>query len=412
MKRKFRLSAVAVALTGALAAGTAGATNGYFQHGYGLKAKGMAGVGIAFPQDALAAATNPAGMVEVGNRIDFGADLFRPVRSTQIAGAGDFSGNGDSIFLIPEFGYNRMLSPTSSVGVSVYGNGGMNTSYETLNTATGGAIFGAGKLGVDLMQLFIAPTYSVKLNPRHSLGVSLNLAYQRFKMEGIQNFAGFSSSAANLTNNGYDTSTGWGVRIGWLGQLLPTVSVGATYQSETRMSSFDKYRGLFAGQGDFDVPENFGIGIAVKASPATTIAADVQRINYSKVAAVGNSVNQLFVLGQPLGTSNGPGFGWRDMTVLKLGVSHAYGSNLTLRGGVSHGRQPIPGAETFFNVLAPGVIETHLTLGATWTLANKSELTLGYMHGFNKSVTGTGAGAGFNLKMHQDSLGIAYGWKM
>jgi len=104
MKRKFRLSAVAVALTGALAAGTAGATNGYFQHGYGLKAKGMAGVGIAFPQDALAAATNPAGMVEVGNRIDFGADLFRPVRSTQIAGAGDFNGNGDSIFLIPEFG--------------------------------------------------------------------------------------------------------------------------------------------------------------------------------------------------------------------------------------------------------------------------------------------------------------------
>lgn len=409
---KHRLSAVALVLAGILAAGTAGATNGYFQHGYGLKAKGMAGVGIAFPQDALAAATNPAGMVAVGNRIDFGADLFRPVRSTQITGAGDFSGNGDSIFLIPEFGYNRMLSPTSSIGVSVYGNGGMNTSYETLNTATGGAIFGAGKLGVDLMQLFIAPTYSVKVNPRHSLGVSLNLAYQRFKMEGIQNFAGFSSSAGNLTNNGYDTSTGWGVRIGWLGQLSPTVSVGATYQSETRMSSFDKYQGLFAGQGDFDVPENYGIGIAVKASPATTIAADVQRINYSKVAAVGNSVNQLFVLGQPLGSSNGPGFGWRDMTVLKLGVSHAYSNNLTLRGGVSHGRQPIPGAETFFNVLAPGVIETHLTLGATWTLANKSELTLGYMHGFSKSVAGTGAGTGFNLKMHQDSLGIAYGWKM
>lgn len=412
MRNQLKVAAVALAVTGALAAGTAGATNGYFQHGYGIKAKGMAGVGIAFPQDALAAATNPAGMVNVGNRIDFGADLFRPVRSTQITGVGDFSGNGDSEFLIPEFGYNHMLSPTSSVGVSVYGNGGMNTSYETLNTATGGAIFGTGKLGVDLMQLFIAPTYSMKVSPGHSLGVSLNLAYQRFKMEGIQNFAGFSSAGGNLTNNGYDSSTGYGVRIGWLGQLSPMLSVGATYQTKTRMGAFDKYRGLFAGQGDFDIPENYGIGIAVKASPSTTVAADLQRINYSKVASVGNSINQMFVLGQPLGSSNGPGFGWRDMTVLKLGVSHVYNSGLTLRGGVSHGRQPIPGNETFFNVLAPGVIESHLTLGATWTLANKSELSVGYMHGFNKSVTGTGAGAGFNVKMHQDSLGIAYGWKM
>ncbi len=410
---KLKVAAVTLAVTGALAAGTASATNGYFQHGYGIKAKGMAGAGIAFPQDTLAAATNPAGMVNVGNRIDFGADLFRPVRDTRLSlGAGplgaEYSGNGDDMFLIPEFGYNRMLSPTSSLGVSVYGNGGMNTSYETFNTSTGGGIFGTGKLGVDLMQLFIAPTYSVKVSPQHSLGVSLNLAYQRFKMEGIQNFTGFSSAGGNLTNNGYDSSTGMGVRVGWLGQLSPMVSVGATYQSETKMSSFDKYRGLFAGQGDFDIPENYGIGIAVKATPATTVAVDVQQINYSKIAAVGNSGN----VAAPLGSSNGPGFGWRDMTVVKFGVSHVLNSNLTLRGGISHGSQPIPSTETRFNVLAPGVIETHLTLGATWTLSNKSELTVGYMHGFNKSVTGAGSTAGFNVKMHQDSIGVAYGWKM
>jgi len=414
---KFKVPAVALAVTGALAAGSAGATNGYFQHGYGLKAKGMAGAGIAFPQDALAAATNPAGMVNVGNRIDFGADLFRPVRDSRLSFGGafpapfnaEYSGNGDSVFLIPEFGYNHMLTPTSSIGVSVYGNGGMNTSYETLNTATGG-VFGTGKLGVDLSQLFIAPTYSVKVNPRHSLGVSLNLAYQRFKADGLQNFdnAVFSSAPGFVTNKGYDTSTGYGLRFGWLGELSPMVSMGATYQTKTRMSSFDKYRGLFAEQGDFDIPENYGIGIAVKATPATTVAVDVQRINYSKIKSVGNSGN----IAAQLGSSNGPGFGWRDMTVLKVGFSHALNQGLTLRGGISHGRQPIPSTETLFNVLAPGVIESHLTLGATWTLANKSELTVGYMHGFNKSVTGTGPTAGFNSKMYQDSLGIAYGWKM
>ena len=50
----------ATAVTLALLPFSAGATTGYFQHGYGIKAKGMGGVGIALPQDSLAAATNPA----------------------------------------------------------------------------------------------------------------------------------------------------------------------------------------------------------------------------------------------------------------------------------------------------------------------------------------------------------------
>lgn len=400
---------------GCLAPGIAAATNGYFQHGYGIKSKGMAGVGYALPQDAIAAASNPAGMVWVGNRIDFGADWFRPVRNTRLSlGPGPFGaeydGSGDQNFVIPEFGYNRMLNANSSLGVSVYANGGMNTSYDTLNAATGGAIFGQGRLGVDLAQLFVAPTYAIKLAPAHSVGVSLNLAYQRFKAYGIQNFDSpfFTSAPGAVTNKGYDSSTGWGIRVGWLGQITPGLSIGASYQTKTRMSRFDKYRGLFAEQGDFDIPENYGIGIAFRASPKLMIAADVQRINYSDVKSVGNSGS----IPALLGTDNGPGFGWRDMTVLKLGASYAVNDRFMLRGGLSHGRQPIPGTETFFNVLAPGVMENHLTLGLTWVLDNKSELTVGYMHAFKKSVTGSGPTTGFNFNMYQDALGIAYGWRM
>ncbi|HSN41822.1 MAG TPA: outer membrane protein transport protein [Burkholderiales bacterium] len=405
----------ACALTALFVAPSVFATNGYFPHGHGIRSKSMGGVGIALPEDALAAADNPAGMVWVGNRIDFGVDWFRPVRNTQLnRGPGPFgaeySGSDDQDFLIPEFGYNRMLNANSSLGVSVYAHGGMNTSYTDLNTATSGLIFGQGKLGVDLMQLFISPTYSLKVSPNHSLGVSLNFAYQRFKADGIQNFDNpfFSSAPGSVSNNGYDSSTGWGLRVGWLGQISPGVSVGATYQSKTRMGKFDKYRGLFAEQGGFDIPENYGVGIAVKATPKMTIAADLQRINYSKIKSIGNSGN----IPALLGTDNGPGFGWRDMTVLKLGASYALNDKLTLRGGLSHGNQPIPDTETFFNVLAPGVIENHVTLGATWTLANKSELTVGYMHAFKKTVNGTGPTAGFNLNMYQDSLGVTYGWKM
>ena len=70
-----------------LAVPNAYATDGYFSHGFGIKAQGMGGVGIALPQDALAAATNPAGMGLIGDRIDFGVTWFRPQRETEIGRA-------------------------------------------------------------------------------------------------------------------------------------------------------------------------------------------------------------------------------------------------------------------------------------------------------------------------------------
>lgn len=405
-----------MSLAGLVVPGVAFATNGYFSHGFGVKSQGMGGVGIAFPQDALAAATNPAGMVLVGDRIDFGLTWFRPQRSSTIAGNafgldGTYDGNDTSNFFIPEFGYNKMLNPNMSVGVSVFGNGGMNTDYANNPFKNLG---GQGSAGVDLSQLFIAPTFSMKLNPSNAIGVSLNLAYQRFSAKGIQPFAGMSAYPNNVSNKGHDSSTGWGVRIGWTGQVSPTVTLGATYQTKTRMSKFDDYKGLFAEQGDFDIPANYGVGIAVKVTPETTVAADVQTIEYSGVRSIANTLAQ----GGQLGQDNGSGFGWRDMTVVKLGVSHTYNQHLTVRAGISHGRQPIPADQTFFNILAPGIVENHLTLGATWTLANKAELSVSYMHAFDKTVNGSGSipasygGGEANLNMHEDSIGIAYGWKL
>lgn len=408
------------------------ATNGYFSHGYGMKAKGMAGVGIAMPQDALAAATNPAGMVMVGDRLDVGVDWFKPNRSATVVGNGmgvdgSYDGNGDSSFLIPEVGYNKMMGWDMSVGVSVYGNGGMNTRYNTSPFAAGGLgvapPFGPGgqsPAGVNLEQLFIAPTFAMKLNKNHAVGVSVVMAYQTFGATGLQAFAGMSSAPGSLTNNGNDHSTGWGVRLGWTGQLSDNVTLGATYASKIN-GKFNDYKGLFAEQGGFDIPENYGIGIAVKATPKLTVAADIQQINYGNSKSIANTSNCLFT-GCQLGQTNGGGFGWSDMTAYKLGVSYEYSKYLTLRAGVSTNRQPVAASQTFFNILAPGVVENHLTLGGTWALANKNELTVGYMHAFKKTVNGSGsinpaappaglAGGEANVQMSQDSLGIAYGMK-
>ena len=49
---KLKKLAGILAIAGLVVPGIASATNGYFAHGYGMKSKGMAGVGIALPQDA------------------------------------------------------------------------------------------------------------------------------------------------------------------------------------------------------------------------------------------------------------------------------------------------------------------------------------------------------------------------
>ena len=429
-----KLNKILVSLfaAGIIATPLAHATNGYFPVAYGQKNEAMGGAAFALPLDSIAAANNPAGMVMVGDRIDIGLIWFKPDRNAEITGNvcgascsmdGSYDGNGRSSFFIPQIGYNKMINADTSLGVSIFGNGGMNTQY---NNNPFGALGAQGNLGINMSQLFVAPTWSMKLNPTNAVGVSLNLAYQMFSATGLHpSFDNLSTDSAALSDNGTDTSTGYGFRVGWTGEVTPTVTLGATYQSKTTMSKFDKYKGLFAEQGGFDIPSKFGVGIAVKATPETTVAFDYERIKFSDVPSVSNPFVGLpngTPPGTLMGADNGPGFGWQDISVYKLGVSHAYSSEFTIRAGFDICDQPIPNSQTLLNIVAPGVVQNHLTLGGTWTLADKSEVSIAYVHAFKQTVNGSGSipttgglggglgGGEANITMHEDSIGISYGW--
>jgi len=431
---------------------TAMATNGYFSHGYGMKNKGRGGASTAATDDSFGGANNPAQMVWVGSRLDVGVDWFRPQRSAKREGSaggtgfldGSADGNEKENFFIPEFGYNYMMSPDWSLGVSVYGNGGMNTNYPSgqldpgicfggppAGVKTQNLLCGNANLGVDLSQLIIAPTVAFKFAGNHSAGVAPLIGIQRFKAYGLQPFAAISADPANLTNVGYEWSYGIGVRIGYLGKFLDDrLSIGAAYSSKLAMSEFDKYRGLFAEQGDFDIPSNWNLGVAFKITPAWTVLGDYQRINYSDVKAVHNPSNQPNcnpMPNFPFGPGVGPdclgasgssiGFGWQDVDIWKIGVEWQATERWLLRAGYDHTDNPIGSRDVTFNILAPGVVQDHLTLGFTYTLQGGSEITAAYMHAFDNSVSGPAnnpyfpVGGTETIKMYQDSLGVAWGMK-
>jgi len=366
------------------------ATNGYFAHGFGTHYKAMAGAGVGLSLDALAPATNPAAAASVDKQVDVSLGLFNPNRGYTVTGnpsgyPGTFGlapgkiESGSTSFPMPSAGINLTLPGGNAIGLAIFGNGGMNTDYDT-------PTFGFKPTGVNIMQLFVGATYAKKMGA-HSFGVTGLFAWQSFEAKGLKAFGMFSANAASLSDNSTSSSTGFGVRVGYLGNLLPILSVGASYQTKISMGKFDKYAGLFAEQGGFDIPASWTIGLAIKATPILTIAADMQKILYSQVNSIANPMLPNLQTAH-LGDDNGAGFGWSDMTIYKVGAQLKLIPGFTLRAGYSTGDQPVPESGVLFNILAPGVVEQHITFGFTKALLPLINLNFSLMRALSNSVSG------------------------
>jgi long-chain fatty acid transport protein len=489
---KARSLSLAVAVACAVAVPAAQATNGYMSHAYSPTAKGMAGAGeAALPQDSLAIVGNPAGLTRVGGRADVGLSWFSPRRKydgvspdlatgaiAPIGGGPTGTGTVDSEnnnFLVPNFGYSYVIDDVSSVGVAVFGNGGMNTDYRSKDTLFGLGTYGGnnpgfnppsyqppdpragmqvpgtvrlggGNTGVNLEQLGIAFSYARDVMDNLSLGASFLLAYQTVEVKGVGAFQGFTktftqsminsqtmsgTSPRHLTDNGTDSSWGYGFQVGALWDVNPMFSLGISYRTKMYMGKFDDYSDLFAGGGEFDMPAVGTIGLAFRPNDKLTLAFDVQQIWYGDIDAIANK-NELpmkcdlgAAFNNPsapgaiydpsycLGGSNGTGFGWDDMTVFKFGVQYMIDKQWTVRAGYSHGDQPIDGSEVAFNTLAPAVIEDTWTLGATWKPRDDYELIFWGAYMPENSVKGPGVFTGTQapeIKMSQYELGVNFAW--
>jgi long-chain fatty acid transport protein len=426
------------------AAFPAHATNGYFLPGFGFRSQGMGGVGIAYGRDSLSTAANPANAVNTGMRGDMGVGIFNPERSAGVwndptnATPGFFdSGNLESdsrYFIMPEMGFSMGLTEQVHVALAVVGNGGMNTNYP------GNMFPGLGvprtpsdlRTGVDMMQLLVPVSVAYRANENHSFGVSLVLAETRFRAYGFDTFKAFpiNSNPDYLTGKGFDYSYGAGVKLGWLGEFMDDrLAVGLTYASRTWMTPFDKYKGFFAEQGDFDIPENYGIGIAFKPKKNLVIAADILRINYNDIGSVGNlgpGVNDGVHSGIPamdteptcpdnpycLGNDQGMGFGWNNITVYKLGVQYGVNNRLQVRAGLNYNKSPVPNTQIAFNTAAPATVERHYSVGFTYRPNEELEVTGTYVYvppnnqtGCDQNIIDCG-----QIGMHQNVFGLSFGW--
>lgn len=400
------------------------ATNGYWAHGYGSKSKGMAGAGAALPLDGLDAASNPATIAFLTDRIDLGIALLKPVRgfsineSTNTAYPSLVAGNSESkndFFAFPHFAYTKKIDSTSAFAFSMGANCGMNTEYSSAifspfdpvnNSAT-------SPTGMNFGQGFVGATYSKKVGKRHAFGLTPILAVQFINVKGLEPFKASSISPDNVTNNGDDYAYGGGLRLGWFSQVTDSLSFGISYQSRLWMTKFDKYEGLLAEEGSFDVPPNLTVGFAYKFTPSLTLAVDYQRIFYKDIKAISNHADLVFDGTKILGCDNGLGFGWGNMDIGKIGLQWDYRPDLTFRAGFSINNAIIKENDYLFNILAPAVIRKHYTLGLTKKFADNKEFNFAFMYAPDETVHGTNPNTGEqtgSIHMKQLEIEISWGW--
>ncbi|HHJ36118.1 MAG TPA: hypothetical protein ENJ87_10180 [Gammaproteobacteria bacterium] len=446
----------------------ANATNGYFLIGFGAKSRALGGTGVANNNGGMAAAFNPATMIDSGTRFDVGAELFIPPRAvtnnSTVLGYTDERSNQD-IFLIPSMGGTYQMNNKMALGFSFIG-AGLKTEFDQSDNNRSCNRVNAGKapgfapgscpptffnpnitvkpdkeVGVELVQMQLIPSIAYKVHKNHTIGASIVIAAQWFRSEGLEAFndLGFTKTNGKLTGDVWDNTYGAGYRLGWLGNFMDErLKVGVNYSSRVWMNEFKRYRNLFAENGDFDIPENYAIGFAFDATPAITVALDVQRILWSDVKSVGNpgpaadaaSVNagNLFPL-CPAGTDPTPcllggpkglGFGWKDRTVYKIGVDWAYSEKINLRAGWNYSKTPIPKDQVLFNMLAPATPEHHLTFGGGYHFSDTLVLDVSAVIAFVNTVKGPTAfgpggapvdGSNASIAMGQYSFGGTLGFK-
>ncbi len=428
LSRKLLTSAaIATMVTAFVGVPVAQATEGYFQNGISARSKAMAGAGVADTRDAFGAALNPAGAIDADDQLQLNLSAFSPNRHFTGSGPGGFVPAGDvksgkNLFPVPGFAYSRRLSDKVGFALTAVGNGGMNTNWKSnlANPVCGSGpfpaptgVFCGGRTGVNLIQLLVSANFAYKVNDMLTIGAAPVLAVNQFRARGLAAFSQASIDPANLTNRGGEFSTGIGGRIGFQLNASEAFRIAGTYQNEINMSRFDKYAGLFADNGDFNIPENYTLGLAFDATQNFTVAVDYKYINYKGVGSIGNSSTTPL----PFGSPGGPGFGWHSVEAVKVGAEWRQNDQWTWRAGLGVNNNPIKSGDVTLNIMAPGVSKTHITTGFEYTADKKNSFEFAFMYsptakvsGFEITPQGLNPNRTIELRMKQWEATI--GWKM
>jgi long-chain fatty acid transport protein len=310
--------------------------------------------------------------------VDISMQVFAPVRSVN---PGTGIQEDDSMFYIPSIStsFGCCQGKNGFIGMGVYGTSGMGVDY-----------VGVPGLGseTELSVVKMTATYAYRFGDSGlSIGGGPVVVLSRLRTDMMG------------SSRDWDTATGIGAIIG-VNQRLGRLNLGASYMTEQKMSEFEDYTGPALGPNSIfndslNFPEQIAAGVAYNLTDTVELALDYRWLGWGELGVFGS------------GFPNG--FGWDNQHIVKAGLTWVVNDALTLRSGISHGKSPIDSSVTFANALFPAIMETHATVGASYTVNNWTT-HVAFVHAFDESRTDSFMAPGTEISMYQNSLtaGLTY----
>jgi long-chain fatty acid transport protein len=365
----------------------------------------MAGASTAAPVDVGASYWNPA-TISALPRSEFmlGAGLFFPSTHLETAiPAGVINGlfpatnrfgtsrSDSGVAAGPAVALAFRLDDSSPVtyGLGLFGLIGGNVNYPgssgtpLLAPRDPPRFFGFGPIYANASGLAVAPTASYELSDRLSIAggpvvsqIALSLD-PAFFAPGPKDTFGIPTFPSATHSRPF---WGGGFQLGLFYDFNDSWNFGFGYKSPIWQERW----GFNASTPNLaprrigvqaTIPEIFSWGVAYKGLPRTLIDVDFRYFDYANAALFGQKV------------ADG-GLGWRSIFAVAVGAQYEATDRLTVRGGYLYNQNPIPSAQTLFNVQLPGINTNTLTLGSTLRLTDDIVFTVAWLHGFRNSVEG------------------------
>jgi long-chain fatty acid transport protein len=354
----------------------------------GTKSMGRAGAVMAKPLDALVIAYNPAGLAWVDEQLNVGGTWIRQDGRARFSGntlvQGGYQSHERASTFLPDVGACMHYYQCNwTVGVAAYTRDFVKTNYGRAFPQ-----FGTTKLGLEYEHETVSPAFAVKFGRYHSFGVSLDLMAHRLKVNGLENLAVFSERPNKFTNEGYDYAFGVGCTVGILSEIWDCTHVALAWSPAISMENFRKYKGLLAEKGQLHFADRYMAGISIDLFDNFTFELDGEHAGWNHIPALHHRIERLLEDGEEFGSEDGPGLGWMDQMIWRMGIEYVYNESISLRAGYQHSRSPIHGSQTLLNMLTPNVIEDWITAGLTWNTCRLGELSIYTGYGFNKNIQG------------------------
>jgi len=417
----------------------ASAIGGDVSYGFSEIQRGMGGAAVALPQDAVIPSVNPAGISFLDKRIDGGVEFMFPVdvgydASPALAPISVAPGEhtiGNSVFYLPDVGFNVPIDAHDTFNASLYSFAGFGVSYAPTDDALvlpGGVpafspgVYGDGRFTVDQKTVIGNLSLAHKFGDTTSVGAGLLVAGQMFEVRGANQFSAFSTAGpgANL-NRGSDYTYGIGATLGFLTSPNKFFSFGASYQPPIRMAPHKLYSGLIVDGGRLDIPPIGTLGVALHPWETLVVEFDVQEIWYKSTAnwsnGLGGLVDGSCAAGNTsscFGGANGPAFGWGNQLNYKLGLQWNANDKWILRAGWNHANQLTPANAVVTGIIQiGGIITDIITVGATHIINkhNRVNAAMGYVP--HREFSGPNAlsmNNSQNINLRASGVTFAVGW--